>query len=61
MFVPKGKDEKIELEVYDFTGAGGVAIAVYNTNESIRAFAEALMNTAYQKKMSTLSYHKEYH
>ncbi|KAK7857539.1 isocitrate dehydrogenase [nadp] [Quercus suber] len=50
VFVPEGKDEKTELEVYNFTGAGGVAIAMYNTDESIRAFAEASMNTAYQKK-----------
>ena len=50
VFVPEGKDEKTELEVYNFTGEGGVAIAMYNTDESIRAFAEASMNTAYQKR-----------
>ncbi|KAL9392209.1 hypothetical protein Peur_016129 [Populus x canadensis] len=50
VFVPEGQDEKTELEVYNFTGAGGVALAMYNTDESIRAFAEASMNTAYQKK-----------
>ncbi|KAK4602512.1 hypothetical protein RGQ29_011526 [Quercus rubra] len=33
VFVPEGKDEKTELEVYNFTGAGGVAIAMYNTDE----------------------------
>ncbi|KDO46543.1 hypothetical protein CISIN_1g015012mg [Citrus sinensis] len=48
--VPEGKDEKTELEVYNFTGEGGVALSMYNTDESIRAFAEASMNTAYQKK-----------
>ena len=31
--VPEGKDEKTELEVYNFTGEGGVAIAMYNTDE----------------------------
>ncbi|GFS35275.1 cytosolic NADP+-dependent isocitrate dehydrogenase [Actinidia rufa] len=50
VFVPEGKDEKTELEVYNFTGAGGVALSMYNTDESIYAFAEASMNTAYQKK-----------
>ncbi|KAK9950757.1 hypothetical protein M0R45_006227 [Rubus argutus] len=35
LFVPEGKDEKTELEVYNFTGEGGVAIAMYNTDESI--------------------------
>ncbi|KAK4794999.1 hypothetical protein SAY86_012993 [Trapa natans] len=50
VFVPDGKDEKAELEVYDFKGAGGVALSMYNTDESIRAFAESSMNTAYEKK-----------
>ena len=50
VFVPEGKDEKTELEVFNFTGEGGVALSMYNTDESIRSFAEASMNTAYQKK-----------
>ncbi|BFG23905.1 hypothetical protein CerSpe_101790 [Prunus speciosa] len=50
VFVPEGKDEKTELEVYNFTGEGGVALAMYNTDESIRAFAEASVTTAYEKK-----------
>nr|GMD54638.1 isocitrate dehydrogenase [NADP] [Ipomoea batatas] len=50
VFVPEGKDEKTELEVFNFTGAGGVALSMYNTDESIRAFAEASMTMAYQKK-----------
>nr|GMD53438.1 isocitrate dehydrogenase [NADP] [Ipomoea batatas] len=48
--VPEGKDEKTDLEVFNFTGAGGVALSMYNTDESIRAFAEASMTMAYQKK-----------
>ncbi|KAF3643042.1 Isocitrate dehydrogenase [NADP] [Capsicum annuum] len=48
--VPEGSDEKTEYEVYNFTGAGGVALSMYNTDESIRAFADASMNMAYQKK-----------
>ncbi|XP_057949806.1 isocitrate dehydrogenase [NADP]-like isoform X1 [Malania oleifera] len=50
LFVPDGHKEKIELEVFNFTGAGGIALSMYNTDESIHAFAEASMNTAYQKK-----------
>uniref|UniRef100_A0A1S4C1D0 Isocitrate dehydrogenase [NADP] n=1 Tax=Nicotiana tabacum TaxID=4097 RepID=A0A1S4C1D0_TOBAC len=50
VFVPEGKDEKTELEVYNFTGAGGVALSMYNTDESIHSFAEASMNMALQKK-----------
>ncbi|KAL6228051.1 hypothetical protein ACLB2K_002005 [Fragaria x ananassa] len=45
-----GKDEKTELEVYNFTGEGGVALATCNIDESIHAFAEASMTTAYEKK-----------
>ncbi|KAM3328041.1 isocitrate dehydrogenase [Capsicum galapagoense] len=48
--VPEGTDQKTEFEVYNFTGAGGVALSMYNTDESIRSFAEASMNMAYQKK-----------
>ncbi|KAL4560459.1 hypothetical protein LXL04_032611 [Taraxacum kok-saghyz] len=50
VFVPEGEGEKLDLEVYNFTGAGGVAQSMYNTDESITAFAEASMNTAYEKK-----------
>ncbi|PHT31423.1 Isocitrate dehydrogenase [NADP] [Capsicum baccatum] len=50
VFVPEGTDQKIEFEVCNFTGAGGVALSMYNTDESIRSFAEASMNMAYQKK-----------
>ncbi|CAA6661057.1 unnamed protein product [Spirodela intermedia] len=46
----EGKEEEIEIEVFNFTGEGGVALSMYNTDESIRSFAEASMNTAYQKK-----------
>lgn len=31
--VPEGSDEKTEFEVYNFTGAGGVALSMYNTDE----------------------------
>ncbi|KAK8914577.1 Cytosolic isocitrate dehydrogenase [NADP] [Platanthera zijinensis] len=46
----EGREEEVQLEVFNFTGAGGVALAMYNTDESIHAFAEASMNTAYQKR-----------
>ncbi|KAJ8512620.1 hypothetical protein OPV22_003054 [Ensete ventricosum] len=46
----EGKDEEVTLEVFNFTGAGGVALSMYNTDESICAFADASMATAYQKK-----------
>lgn len=45
----EGEDGKvIEHEVYQFKG-GGVAMAMYNTDESIRGFASSCMNMALQK------------
>ncbi|MDX3106166.1 NADP-dependent isocitrate dehydrogenase [Nonomuraea angiospora] len=41
-FTPKDGSEPIELEVYDFPGSG-VALAMYNLDESIRDFARASM------------------
>ncbi|MFG1941840.1 NADP-dependent isocitrate dehydrogenase [Nonomuraea sp. NPDC048826] len=41
-FTPKDGSEPIELDVYDFPGAG-VAMAMYNLDESIRDFARASM------------------
>lgn len=31
--VPDGSNEKREFEVFNFTGAGGVALSMYNTDE----------------------------
>jgi isocitrate dehydrogenase len=41
-FTPKGDGEPIELDVYDFPG-GGIAMAMYNLDDSIRDFARASM------------------
>ena len=41
--------EKISHEVYNFKG-DGVALAMYNTDESIRGFAKSCFNTALEKK-----------
>ncbi len=41
-FTPKDESEPIELDVYDFP-AGGVAMAMYNLDDSIRDFARATM------------------
>ena len=41
-FTPKNGGEPIELNVYDFPG-GGVAMAMYNLDDSIRDFARASM------------------
>jgi isocitrate dehydrogenase len=42
-FTPKDGSEPIELDVYEFPG-GGVAMAMYNLDDSIRDFARASMN-----------------
>ena len=46
----EGEDgQVIEHEVFNFKG-DGVALAMYNTDESIRGFAHSCFNTALQKK-----------
>lgn len=33
LLLTEGKEEQVELEVFNFTGAGGVALSMYNTDE----------------------------
>src|SRR5918997_3450385 len=40
-FTPSDGSDPIELEVFDFPAGGGVAMAMYNLDESIRDFARA--------------------
>ena len=55
-FTPKDGSEPIEIDVYDFPG-GGVAMAMYNLDDSIRDFARASMryglNRGYPVYLST--------
>jgi isocitrate dehydrogenase len=55
-YTPKDGSEPVELDVYDFPG-GGIAMAMYNLDESIRDFARASMryglNRGYPVYMST--------
>lgn len=48
-FTPEDGSETQSYDVYDFEG-DGVAMAMYNTDESIRGFARACMNQAIMKK-----------
>jgi isocitrate dehydrogenase len=41
-YTPKNGDQPIELDIYDFPG-GGVAMAMYNLDDSIRDFARACL------------------
>ena len=48
-FIPEDGGEAKEWEVYNFEGAGGVAMSMYNTDESIYGFARSCMNQALSK------------
>ncbi len=48
-FAPEDGSEPITHEVFDFKG-DGLAMAMYNTDESIRGFARSCMNQAITKK-----------
>ncbi|HEY1689842.1 MAG TPA: NADP-dependent isocitrate dehydrogenase [Solirubrobacteraceae bacterium] len=48
-FTPSDGGEPMELEVYDFP-SGGVALAMYNLDESIRDFARASLRYGLERK-----------
>lgn len=48
-FTPEN-GETVTWDVYDYEGAGGVAMSMYNTDESIYGFARSCMNRAVTKK-----------
>ncbi|KAF9624511.1 hypothetical protein IFM89_011624 [Coptis chinensis] len=49
VFVPAEGGTPVELDVHEFKGPG-IALAMYNVDESIRAFAESSMAMALEKK-----------
>lgn len=49
-FTPEDGSEPITHEVYNFEGDGGVAMSMYNTDESIYGFARSCFNRALDKK-----------
>jgi len=48
-FTPAGDGEPIELDVYDFPGAG-IAMAMYNLDDSIRDFARASLRYGLERR-----------
>ena len=48
-FIPEDGSDATEWEVFNFEGAGGVAMSMYNTDESIYGFARSCMNQALTK------------
>ncbi len=49
-FTPRNGSEPVELNVYDFPG-GGVAMAMYNLDDSIRDFARASMRYGLDRQL----------
>ncbi|KAL6994369.1 isocitrate dehydrogenase (NADP(+)) [Sarracenia purpurea var. burkii] len=49
VFVPENGDIPVEYDVHDFKGPG-IALAMYNVDESVRVFAESSMSMAFAKK-----------
>ncbi|KAH8548690.1 isocitrate dehydrogenase [NADP] [Umbelopsis sp. PMI_123] len=50
VFTPEDGSEPKKYEVFTFPSDGGVAMAMYNTDESIRGFAHACFRIAIEKK-----------
>jgi isocitrate dehydrogenase len=50
-FTPEDGSEPIELEVFDFPAGGGVAMAMYNLDGSIRDFARASFRYGLERKL----------
>lgn len=51
VYTPENGSKPTTLEVYDYKGAG-VALAMYNTDESIRGFAHSSFKLALNKKLN---------
>jgi isocitrate dehydrogenase len=50
-FAPSDGGDPIELDVFDFPGGGGVAMAMYNLDDSIRDFARASFRYALEREL----------
>jgi isocitrate dehydrogenase len=58
-FTPAKDGKVIEHEVFDFPG-GGVAMGMYNLDESIRGFARASLNYGLERKLAGLPVDQEH-
>ncbi|CAO3608640.1 unnamed protein product [Cunninghamella echinulata] len=50
-FTPADGSAPQQFKIYDFPANGGVGLAMYNTNDSIRGFAHSCFQMALSKKM----------
>jgi isocitrate dehydrogenase len=48
-YAPTDGSPPTEVEVFNFTSSGGVALAMYNTDESITGFAHSCFQYALKK------------
>lgn len=48
-FTPADGSEKRQMQVFEFKNGGGVGMAMYNTDESIRGFAHSCFQFALQR------------
>ncbi|SCU97902.1 LAFA_0G14092g1_1 [Lachancea sp. 'fantastica'] len=55
VFKSKNGDQDMDLSVFRYPETGGVAMAMYNTTESIEGFARASFELALQRKMPLYS------
>ncbi|SCV04911.1 LANO_0G14136g1_1 [Lachancea nothofagi CBS 11611] len=55
VFKSKDGEHDLDLSVFNFPAAGGVALAMYNTTESIEGFARASFELALHRKMPLYS------
>lgn len=51
VFTPKGSTKSKRLKVFEYGENGGVGMAMYNTDDSIRGFAQSSFKLALDKKM----------
>jgi len=51
-FTPKDGGEPMKFNVFEFSGTGGVALAMYNTDKSIKDFAHSSFQVALDRKMA---------
>ena len=50
IYTPDDGGDAVDMHVHDFVGGGGVAMTMYNTDQSITDFAHSSMQMAIEKK-----------
>ena len=54
-FTPSDGSEKQQMQVFEFKNGGGVGMAMYNTDESIRGFAHSCFQFALQRLVAVFT------